>query len=373
MRISSGALALALICGCHGNAGNEAEVHPLVVRMQPVARGDVADIVEVAGTLAPPPGLDVKLAPAVAGRLAAVLAAEGEHVHAGQPLARLDPLPLRDAVAQARAQLSQASAQQSNAVIKHDRAREAFSAGVAARQEVDDARMQLDSAAAAVQAARAALSTAQNQLARSELRAPFDGVVVSLSAAPGESVDPSKVVIEVARTEVLELRAPVAGRTAMRLRPVQAATVLVDSAPGQQFAGSVIAVAPAIDPASGAALVRIRVPNPAGALKANALAHARVTVDVHQGTLVVPRAAIVGGGDGPAVEVVQEGKAKRTAVQLGYQNGESVELVSGVREGQTVIVQGAYAVPDDTPVTAEPAADAGQSETSRIPAAEKKE
>ncbi|MGZ6126056.1 MAG: efflux RND transporter periplasmic adaptor subunit [Myxococcales bacterium] len=368
MRISSRALALALICGCGRNGGDKAEVHPLAVRVQAVARGSVADVIEVAGTLEPPPGLDVKLAPLVAGRLAEVLVVEGERVHAGQPLARLDPVPLRDAVTQAKAQLAQASAQQSNAVIKQDRAREAFSAGVAARQEVDDAQLQRESANAAVRVARAALSTAKNQLARSELRAPFDGVVVRLSAAPGEPVDPAKAVVEIARTEVLELRAPVAAGAAMRLRPGQEATVLTDGALGKPFAASVIAVAPVIDAASGTALVRLRVPNPAGVLRANAVGHARITADVHQGTLVVPRAAIVGAAEGPAVEVVQEGKAKRTAVRIGYQDGDAVELLSGVQEGQSVIVQGAYAVPDGTEVAAEQRTDAGPSETSPTPA-----
>jgi len=187
-------------------------------------------------------------------------------------LARLDPVPLRDAVAQAEAQLGQAEAQESNASTKYERARQAFTAGVASGQEVDDARLQLESARAAVRTTRAALSTARNQLARSELRAPFDGVVAKVSAAPGEPVDASKPVVEVADTDVLELRAPVASRDAMRLRQGQPATVVVDAAPDQKFAGTVLAVAPAVDPATGAALVRIRIPNSSGILKANSVA-----------------------------------------------------------------------------------------------------
>jgi membrane fusion protein (multidrug efflux system) len=369
VRISRVALLLALIGGgCHRNGETVDEVHPVPVRVQPVARGDVPDTVEVAGTLEPLPGLDVKLAPVVAGRLSQILTAEGEHVRAGQVLARLDPLPLRDSVAQAEAQLGQAEAQESNASTKYERARQAFTAGVASGQEVDDARLQLESARAAVRTARAALSTARNQLARSELRAPFDGVVAKVSAAPGEPVDASKPVVEVADTDVLELRAPVASRDAMRLRQGQPATVVVDAAPDQKFAGTVLAVAPAVDPATGAALVRIRVPNSSGILKANSVAHARVIVDVHRGTLLVPREAIVGGAEGPGIEIVQDGKARRAPVKLGYQDGEIVELLAGVQEGQPVIVQGAYALPDDTPVEPLAAPDAGLGETSAVPA-----
>jgi hypothetical protein len=96
-------------------------------------------------------------------------------------------------------------------------------------------------------------------------------------------------------------------------------------------------------------------------------------VDVHRGTLVVPRQAIVNGADGPAVELVQEGKARRAAVRLGYENGDVVEVLAGVQEGQPVIVQGAYALPDDTPVEPQAAPDAGPSETSPLPAKGKPE
>ncbi len=362
MPISRLALVLVTLSACRRGGEDKPEVRPLPVRVEPVLRGDVADVVEVAGTLEPPPGLDVKLAPVISGRLAQVLAAEGERVRAGQPLARLDRVPLDDAVAQAAAQLSQAEAQESNARTKDQRARDAFSAGVAARQEVDDAVLQLESARAAVKTARAALSTAKNQLARGELRAPFDGVVAKLSAAPGEPVDPSRPVVEVARTDVLELRAPVASAVAMRIHSGQPAHIAVDSAPERKFDGTVLAVAPVIDPVSGAALVRVRVPNPAGSLKVNSLAHARITVDVHRGTLLVPEAAIVGGAEGPAVEIVQDGKAARAPVKLGYQSDGVVELLQGARQGDAVIVQGAYALPEGTPVSVEEAVDGGRSE-----------
>jgi RND family efflux transporter MFP subunit len=294
----------------------------------------------------------VKLAPLQPGRLAAVLVAEGDRVRAGQILARLDLTPLRDAAAQAEAQLSQARAQAANAATKLRRAREAFDAGVAAGQEVDDARLGDEAARAAVRTAEAQLSTARNQLARGELRAPFEGVVAKLSAAAGEPVDPSKPVVEVARVDALELRAPVAQRVAMQLRAGQQASVELE---GRSFPAMLIAISPVIDPATGAALARVRVANAAFALKANAAARARITVDRHAGVLCVPKAAVLAG---PAIETVDGGKAKRVDVQTGYDDGSHVELTAGAKEGDPVIVQGAYALPDGTEVV-EAASDGG--------------
>lgn len=351
-------LLLPSLLGVHACKRGEPEhetAPPLLVRLAPVVRADIADVALAAGTLDAPPGLDVKLAPLVAGRLARVLAAEGDKVRAGQLLASLDLAPLRDAALQAEAQLAQANAQEKNSRTREERARQALAAGVAPAQEADDARLALESAAAAVRIADAVLSAARHQLARGELRAPFDGVVARLFASAGEQVDPGRPVLEVAQVGVLELRAPVPPGVAMRLRPGQEATVLVDAAPGTPIEARVLAIAPVVDAQSGATLVRLRVPNGEGRLKVGSLARARITLDLHRGVLVVPREALLGGADGPAVELVKDGKALRVAVQPGVQDGGSIELLSGVTEGQQVIVQGAYAVPDGTPVAQAPA------------------
>jgi RND family efflux transporter MFP subunit len=369
VRICSALACAVLLSACRKAEESQDQPAAVPVRVAKVARSDIARVVDLAGTLEPPPGFDVKLGTIVAGRLAQVLVTEGDRVREGQVLARLDPTPLRDAVRQAEAQLSQAKAQAANAATRLSRARQAFAAGVAAQQEVDDGGLQDESARAAVRTAEAALSTARNQLARGELRAPFDGVVARVGAAAGEPVDPSKMVVEVARVEVLELRAPVAPSQAASLRAGQPATVETEAQPGMRLPGEVSAVASVVDPATGSALVRVRVANGEGLLRANATGRGRVVIDVHQAALVVPKPAIVGGPDGPGVEVVENDKAKRVAVRTGYDDGERVEVLAGLAEGQLIIVQGAYAVPDGTPVHARPdKEDAGPSEVQGTPA-----
>jgi membrane fusion protein (multidrug efflux system) len=125
-----------------------------------------------------------------------------------------------------------------------------------------------------------------------------------------------------------------------------------------------------VDAATGSLLVRIRVPNANGALKANSVARARIVVDVHRGALLVPKAAVVGSGESSAVEVVEQGKAKSVPVKLGYDDGERVEILKGLKEGDQAVVQGGYAVPDGTPVA--PERNAEKPEGSPLPAEDKK-
>jgi membrane fusion protein (multidrug efflux system) len=359
------AVALLVLAGCH-KADEEKAQPPLPVQVETVARGDVAETIDVAGELAAPPGMDVKLGPLVAGRLGAVLVGEGDKVREGQLLARLEGTPLRDAVAQAEAQLAQARAQEQNAQAKLGRAQKALEAGVAAAQEVEDDRLALAQALAAVKTAQAAVSTARNQLGRSELRAPFDGVVARVFAAPGEPVDANKPVVEVAHVSPIELRAPIAPRLAARVKPGQEAQIRVDALPGRTFPARVFAVAPTVDAATGSALVRLRSDNGDGALRLGAFAHAQVVIDIHRNVLRVPTPALLGGEEGAAVEIVENGKARKVAVRVGARGTQWTEVAQGVPEGAQVIVQGNYALPDGTPV--QPQQDGGASETAKVPA-----
>jgi RND family efflux transporter MFP subunit len=367
VRTSSCVALLLAGASCHKGAEAPEQAPALAVKTAKVERGDVPRVVTLAGTLEPPPGLDVKLAPLVQGRLAQVLVAEGDHVRKGQPLARLEATPLRDALTQAQAQLAQARAQENNTRTRLSRAQQAFDAGVAAGQEVDDARLAEESARAAVRTAEAAVSTAGNQVQRGELRAPFDGVVAKISAASGEPVDPSRTVVEVARVEVLELRAPVSPTVGALLRPGQRARVNSAQASAD---GVVFAVSPVVDAVTGAVVVRIRLPNDDGAFKANSAAHGSVVADVHHGALWVPKPAVIGADEKASVEIVDAGKAKAVEVKTGYDDGSRVEIVDGLKGDETVIVQGGYAVPDGTPIAAE--ADAGPSETRPARAEEEK-
>jgi RND family efflux transporter MFP subunit len=361
--------AIALVfTGCHSAPELTPDAGRVSVEVATVTRGDVAEIAQASGILQALPGRDVKLAPLVAGTLSQLLVGEGDRVTRGQLLARVDPTAVRDAVSQAEVQLAQAQGQAATAAAKLERAQRAFKAGVAAGQEVDDAHAQDAAAKSAVKAAQASLSTARNQVERSEVHAPFDGIVAHVFAAVGEPIDGSgKPVLEVVDTGVLELHAQFSPGEASRLHLGDSAQVLAEGAPPRS--GRVVGIAPTVDAASGAVGVRIRVENADGALKAGGSARAQVTLANHAGVLVVPRSALVPlaqdtSAPGPrslAVEVVAaDGSVHRTAVSVGALGPNRAEIREGLRQGEQVVVQGAYALPDGAQVSAHLASDGGE-------------
>ena len=368
MNARVGLLALAL-AGCTREAPDPVDAGAVEVSVAPVVRADVEEVAEASGVLAALPGRDAKLGALVAGMLAEITVAEGDHVTKHQLLARVDPTAVRDGVTQAEANLAQAQSQATATAARLARAESAFKAGVAAGQEVDDARAQDAAAQGVLKVAKAALSTANNQVERSEVRAPFDALVAHVFMAPGEPSDGTgKPVVEIADTRVLELHAHFAPAQAVRLRAGDVAQVSVLGADNEARQGKVVAIAPTVED-TGTVQVRIAVENPDGALKAGAAARARVVLAVDRGVLTVPKQALVPldqDASGAAirqlaVELVQPGDVvHRQAVVLGASSGERAEVREGVHEGDRVVVGGAYALPEGARVEVRTAAREGE-------------
>ena len=338
------------------------------VQIARVEKQEVVESLEITGVLQPLPGRDVKLGALTSGRVAEVLVSEGDVVQRGQLLVKLEQTALADAVAQTEANVAQAAAQLALARTRFQNATRAFDAGVAARQEVDDARAAQVTAESALRSARAAASTAHNELVRSELRAPFDGMVAHVFVAAGEPVDASgKPLVEVVDNQVLELRGGLAPQDAARVRVSMPAELRLQGTATGPVPGTVIAIAPVVDAATGLVTVRIRVENPGVRIKAGTPAHARIVIGRHPDALTVPRSAVVpiqqgesapseaelqAGASGFAVERVDASNTvHRQAVTLGDTVGDRIEVRSGVSEGERVVSQGAYALPDGTKVT----------------------
>jgi membrane fusion protein, multidrug efflux system len=352
------ALLLALLSaggvGCSRRVtGDEAAVEP-VVTVTVVDRGPVADLLLLSGTLEPPPGKSVRLGVLAPGRLAELDVAEGDSVHRGQVLGRLEATPFRDARAQADAALQQARAQELNARQHLERAQDLLDAGAGPRKDVEDAQAQLASAASAVKTSAAAVSLAANQTTRGEIIAPMDAVVSHLYAAVGEPMDGSgKPILELAQVDVLEFQggAP-PGRSGL-VALGQSADVTVAGVAGRER-GVVYAVSPAVDPSTGLVRVRIQVRNDGGRLKVGVTAEARVELRLIPEAVRVPLAALVPtepGSPGRSVNVLAaDGHARRHAVHVGVEDALHAEVLSGLSVGERVILSGSYALPDGTAV-----------------------
>jgi len=356
------AVLLSALAGpaCTRSASDEEIASPQVPTISAetgtVARRDLVEPLLVRGAIAAPPNEDVKLASQVPGRVVGMSVAEGDSVRAGQVVAEIETPPLEDQQRQARAALSQARAALENARLNLARTERLFERGIAAGKEVEDARAQGSASRAGLEQAEAALATADRQLGRANVRSPISGQVVKRFVGVGEQVDgtPAQPLLEVANVDRVEVAAHVAADHLGRVRVRQPVAVVSDAWPDRTFDGVVVAIAPAVDPATNAALVRIRVLNPEHLLKVGMFAQARIGLSERKGVLVVPPSAVSKGDEGAAVYVVSGDEAARTPVKIGLETPEAVEVLSGVKEGQKVLTSAIHGLGERAKLAAKP-------------------
>ncbi|HKV04827.1 MAG TPA: efflux RND transporter periplasmic adaptor subunit [Candidatus Acidoferrales bacterium] len=352
------ALCAVAIAGCsHPSAdeGADGATTKAEVTLTRVERADISAKVSLTGTAAAPLNQDVRVSALVAGRIAELNVAEGDRVHVGEVMAKLDDRPYRDQLRQAQAAAQQAKANLENAQLTRKRNEDLFQRGIAARKDLDDARTQESVATSAMNQAEAALELANLQVARSEIHAPLDGAVVKRFVSVGEQVDgtAAQPIVEVANLRDVEFLANSPAMYLSKMHPGEPVNVTSEAVPGKRFPGRVVAISPAVDPATGVGLVRIRVPNTDGLLRLGMFLTAETAVDTHAHSLVVPPEAVYRDQSGePRVFIVNQTTATATPVTLGIETKDRVELQAGVREGDTVILTGGYGLGDKAQIQA---------------------
>jgi HlyD family secretion protein len=243
-----------------------------------------------------------------------------------------------------RAQVAQAQAAYDSAV------QNAALVSIGSREEdIQQARAQLAQA-------QAGLALVQVQLHDSTIDAPFAGTITQRNVEPGETVSsvtasstsPLFVLSQVDDVYV-ELVVPAQHRS--ELQPDQEAVMTVDGLPGQTFRGRIEEIRPAANTASRTFGVKVRVPNPKGILRPGMFARGEIVVGVRRGVLQIPEQAVMTATSGSFVFVVRDGRAIHQPVTLGTHHDGLVEVVSGLADGDKVVIQGQDALTDNQPVT----------------------
>jgi membrane fusion protein, multidrug efflux system len=315
------------------------------VTLTHVQRAEIQSLLTVTGTIAALPNQDVKVSALVAGRIARLAVAEGDRVCQGQVLAQIEDRPYQDQLQQAQAAVEQAKANLENAKLNSDRNETLFKRGIAAGKDVEDARTQVSVSQAALSQAEAQASLAALQISRAEVHSPISGVVVKRFVSDGEQVDgtAAQPIFEVANLREAELYGNVSADYLGRIHVGQTLTISSDAFPGQNFAGLVVAISPAVDSSTNVGLVRIRIKNRDDLLRLGMFLSAEIPLETHANALVVPPQAIYRDEQGqPRVFRVEGQEATAVQVKLGIETRYRVELLSGFKDGDTVILTGGY-------------------------------
>jgi len=279
------------------------------------------------------------------------------------------------AVRQAEAQLASARAAAEDARRDVERQRQLLAIGGASQQEVDHAqtrheaaRSQVEATEAAVTAARERLGllregAAQTQLALAReqvaqakdklaywqaqaqfyvIRSPLSGVVTRVYQHTGDLASPKAPVLAIADTSQTIIRSSITDTEAARFRVGQPVNAEVDALPGDKAVPLRISrIYPAADAGSQLVTVEVAAPMLAGRVKEGSLARLSVILEKRSAVVVVPAHVIVARPGGRLVAlVVRGGKSEERPVQTGIEAGDRVEVLTGLRPGEQLIVRG---------------------------------
>ena len=260
-----------------------------------------------------------------------------------QELFKEGALPRKD-LDQATVSLTQARAQYELAK-KHLDALNA----VVKQQELKGLQGQLSSARGKYMGAKA-------QLSYSEIRSPIDGYVTERPLYPGDVAAPGTPLMTVMDLSKVTARAHIPQTDAALLKVGDKATIAVPGA-DDPVEGKVSLIGPALDPNSTTVEVWVETKNPKQSLKPGSSVRLSMISKTVPDALVVPAAALLTAADGSkSVMVVgSDQKAHQQAVKIGIKQADDVQIVEGLKEGQTIVTEGAYGLPDNTKVSIESA------------------
>jgi len=320
-------------------AGKETPVPPLISVVIP-SRGEVAAAVSLTGLISARNDMPIGNE-GDAGRIAEVLVEPGDHVRQGQVLARLNSVAAQSAVDNAQASLEEVRANAVMAQAEWERAQQG--ADLFSKEETGRRRMSAATADAKVKAAEAQVVDARNRLARTVIRAPTDGIVLTRTAEVGQIAVPgSTVLFRLARDGQIEMRGQVAEQDVPRLRIGQQAQVRLDGV-ARSFSGSVWQIGAIIDPTTRQGSVRIALPASDQDLRPGAFARADIQVASSVG-VILPQTAVLSDEQGNYVLIVgADSKLERRAIKVVGARSEGLLVSDGLAGTERVVaIAGAF-------------------------------
>lgn len=340
-------LALAVVLAAAIGGGWFIWERPLAVRMATVTRGAAIEAVYATGVVEAI--THARVGTTVAGRVVAVVVAEGDAVAEGAMLALLDDRQARQRQEDAQARLAFAEQE-----LK--RGQTLLATGARPLAQVQQSLRERDQAAAGVE-------LATRQIADYRIVAPFAGIVMRRLAQPGETLAANAALFELAAPAPLRVAADVDEREIAQLHIGQAVAIHADAYPGRAFTASVTNIRREGDSATRTFRVEADLPDDTrsgGGLLIGMTVDVNIVVAERANALLVPAAALrhdppAGGRAGPAwVFAVVDGRARRVAVTTGAVGADAVEVTGGLDPESTVIADGAAQLRDGQRVRRQP-------------------
>jgi membrane fusion protein (multidrug efflux system) len=279
------------------------------------------------------------------GTVQAITFEEGARVKAGDELLRLDADERRADIEQATAEMRRAMAQRDETRVRLERATALRRTGAGTEAQVADLSAQIATLESAIASATARRKAAEARLDDLTIRAPFAGRLGSRAVSVGAYVSPGTRITTLDDLSRVRLDFSVPENILATLKVGRTVRALSAAFGERMFEGRVTLIDPRIDPVTRTAKLTAEFPNPDEALKPGMFLSVALEVTNKPNAVVVPEEAIVGEGLRHLVFVVKDDKTiDRRVVRIGQRQSTVVEILDGVKPGETIVVRGVQRV-----------------------------
>jgi len=384
---------------------SEAEVTPVVsVKVAKAERGSIAAEMVAVGTIWPREKADV--AAKISAQIKRMPLLKNKVVRAGEVIAELESRDLQTQRAEAMAALNEARANErslltgtipktnaedqkalndarakvNNARRLYERRRELYAQGGISQKDLEAAQLDLttaedelrleeqtvslrarslnpnDRALAAAKTAEAGqhLATLDAQLSYATIRSPITGIVTDQFQYEGEFASAGGKLVTIADTSTVIVKAPFSDTVAAQLKTGDAATVVPTDTSAEEMKGQITLLSRSSDPTNRTVEVWVTLANGAGKLRANGAAQVTVMANSKNDAIIVPASAVTleasNADEGTVMIVDAQNVARERKVTVGVRSGDRIEITEGLQEGDTVVIEGNFALPDGTKV-----------------------
>ncbi|HZH11492.1 MAG TPA: efflux RND transporter periplasmic adaptor subunit [Microvirga sp.] len=325
---------------------------PATVEVDTVKTGRIVETREAVGTVRAYESITVTAR--VAGVIDRIGFEEGQLVKAGDLLVQLDAAERQAEIDQAIAEANRAVALKNEVAIKLERAQALSRTGAGTSAQVEDLTAQMKSLEGSIASAQAQRKAAEARLEDLTIRAPFNGRVGTRAVSLGAYIAPGTRITSLDDLSRVRLDFAVPENLLGRLEPGQAVNAISAAYKGRTFKGKVSTIDPRVDQATRTARLTAEFENPDEALKPGMFLAVALEVSVNDQAVVVPEEAIVSEGLRHVVYPVKDNKVERRVITIGQRQGGKVEVVDGLKAGETIVVLGVQRVRPGAEVIARP-------------------
>lgn len=304
------------------------------VEVNDVSRGDISAYYSNTATLEAVQ--EATIVSKVRGLVQNLKVEEGDYVKAGQILAKIED-------DQYRIESERAKATMDRLYNDYQRNKELFDKKLISAEVYENSRYEYESQ-------KSGYELAQLNYEYTSIKSPISGVISERFIKVGNMIGTDQQVFKVTDFDPIQANLFIPEHERSKMKKGQRTELIADAIPGKVFAGKIERISPTIDPLTGTFKVTVYLDDNEDLLRPGMFGRVKIVYDTRTNTKMIPKAAIISEDETQSVFVIKDSLAFRKIIRTGYVNGNSIEVLDGLEDGEIVVTTGQGSLTDSTRV-----------------------